>query len=306
MLALLTVLSLATAVTLGAACLPLAQDATQRIDAAVGAGVLAAGTCAAAWTTAWLALTLTCVVAARAGRRRDTLERTALRIAPAVARRFVAAALGATIAVGALPAHASEPVPVADVGWQVSSTAPTGPADTSREAHLPSATPDAAGPRTTGTQRAEVTVPSPAPQRSSTPSAPRSRASTSSPSTSRASVTAAQDATSPHERARSEGSQARKDAPVAGQRKPSTRATTSPGRETVTVRSGDTLWALAARSLGSAATNARIAHEWPRWHDANRDLIGDDPHLIRPGEILTVPTHQPTKTTPTTTDAARG
>ncbi len=292
-LALLTVLSLATAVTLGAACLPLAQDATQRIDAAVGAGVLAAGTCAAAWTTAWLALTLTCVVAARAGRRRDTLERTALRIAPAVARRFVAAALGATIAVGALPAHASDAVPVADVGWQVSSAAPSA---TSSGTHLPSGTPDAAGPGTTAPQRDDVTAQSSAAARRSTPSAPRARASTA----------ATQDATTPQEQARPEGSQARKDAPVTGQTQPSTRATTSPGRETVTVRSGDTLWALAAGALGSAATDAQIAHEWPRWHDANRNLLGDDPHLIRPGDVLTVPTHEPTTTTPTTTDAARG
>ncbi len=305
-LTLLTVLSLATAVALGAACLPLAQDATQRIDAAVGVAVLAAGTCAAAWTTAWLALTLACVVAARVGRRRDALERTALRIAPAVARRFVAAALGASIAVGALPAHASDSVPVADVGWQVSSSTSTGAAAAPRATQLPSATHDAAGSGTTGTQRADVTAQPPAAQRRSAPTAPRSRASTPSPSTSPASIAPTQDTTTPQEQARSEDSQARKDAPVTSQRKPSTRATTSPGRETVTVRSGDTLWALAAQSLGSAATDAQIAHEWPRWHDANRDLLGDDPHLIRPGEVLTVPTHPSTTTTPTTTDAARG
>lgn len=295
-LALLTALSLATAITLGAACLPLAHEATQRIDAAVGAAVLAGGTCAAAWTTAWLALTLACVGAARVGRRRDTLERTALRLAPAVARRFVAAALGASIAVGALPAHASDSVPVADVGWQVSSSASTGPDAASSEAHLPSAVHDAAGPGRTAPQRTDVTAQSSPAPRGSTPSTPRSRASTAAP----------QEATSHQEQARPEGGQARADSPVTGQRKPSARATTSPGRETVTVRSGDTLWALAARSLGSAATDAQIAHEWPRWHDANRDLLGDDPHLIRPGDILTVPTHPSTTTTPTTTDAARG
>ncbi len=305
-LVLMTVLSLATAVALGAACLPLAQDATQRIDAAVGAAVLAAGACAAAWTTAWLGLTLACVVAARAGRRRGTLERTALRIAPAVARRFVAAALGASIAVGALPAHASDLVPVADVGWQVSSTAPTGPAATSREAPIPSATPDPADLTTTAPQRADVTAQSSAAPRRSTPGTPLSRTSTPSSSTSPAASPAVRDATPAQAQARPEGSQARKDAPVTGPRKPSTQATASPGRETVTVRSGDTLWALAAGALGSAATDAQIAHEWPRWHDANRDLLGDDPHLIRPGDVLTVPTHEPTTTTPTTTDAARG
>jgi hypothetical protein len=62
---------------------------------------------------------------------------------------------------------------------------------------------------------------------------------------------------------------------------------TSPGA--VTVRHGDTLWALAANHLGPSATNQDIAVEWPRWWSANRDVIGPDPHLIRPGQRLRVP-----------------
>jgi hypothetical protein len=56
----------------------------------------------------------------------------------------------------------------------------------------------------------------------------------------------------------------------------------------VTVRPGDTLWAIAARSLRSPSVS-RIALTWPRWYAANRRTIGPDPGLIRPGERLRPP-----------------
>ena len=57
----------------------------------------------------------------------------------------------------------------------------------------------------------------------------------------------------------------------------------------VTVRPGDSLWAIAARALGGHATNARIAAAWPQWWAANRSRIGPDPGLIRPGQHLVPP-----------------
>jgi hypothetical protein len=60
-------------------------------------------------------------------------------------------------------------------------------------------------------------------------------------------------------------------------------------RSTIAVRRGDTLWSIAARHLGPAATDVEIARAWPAWWQANRDLIGDDPNLIRPGQLLQVP-----------------
>ncbi|NLJ55303.1 MAG: LysM peptidoglycan-binding domain-containing protein [Intrasporangiaceae bacterium] len=57
----------------------------------------------------------------------------------------------------------------------------------------------------------------------------------------------------------------------------------------VTVRRGDTLWDLAAAHLPPGATDAEIATEWQRWHAANRAVIGPDPDLILPGQILTIP-----------------
>ncbi|MEU4196350.1 LysM peptidoglycan-binding domain-containing protein [Kribbella sp. NPDC026611] len=60
-----------------------------------------------------------------------------------------------------------------------------------------------------------------------------------------------------------------------------------PGR--VVVREGDSLWAIAARELGPGASNAEIAARWPDWYAVNRRLIGPDPELILPGQVLRVP-----------------
>ncbi len=57
----------------------------------------------------------------------------------------------------------------------------------------------------------------------------------------------------------------------------------------VRVRPGDSLWTLAAGALPGRPTPARIAAEWPRWWAANRSVIGADPNLLHPGEVLTVP-----------------
>ena len=57
----------------------------------------------------------------------------------------------------------------------------------------------------------------------------------------------------------------------------------------VVVRRGDTLWGIAARHLGPAADLAAVASEWPRWHLANRAVIGPDPHVLLPGQRLRPP-----------------
>ena len=59
--------------------------------------------------------------------------------------------------------------------------------------------------------------------------------------------------------------------------------------ERLTVRRGDSLWSIAARHLGPGASDAEIAHEWPRWFAANAAVIGDDPDLILPGQQLAAP-----------------
>ncbi|MCU1541412.1 MAG: LysM peptidoglycan-binding protein [Arthrobacter sp.] len=61
------------------------------------------------------------------------------------------------------------------------------------------------------------------------------------------------------------------------------------GLAEVTVRAGDSLWSLAAARLGPLASDVDIAREWPRLYRANREVIGDSPHLLRPGQILRLP-----------------
>lgn len=55
------------------------------------------------------------------------------------------------------------------------------------------------------------------------------------------------------------------------------------------VRTGDTLWDLAAAELGPRATTAQIAERWHRWYASNRAAIGPDPDLLLPGTRLVRP-----------------
>lgn len=71
---------------------------------------------------------------------------------------------------------------------------------------------------------------------------------------------------------------------------PSGAADAPAAAETATVRPGDSLWSLAAARLAGRPTDAEIAAAWPRWYEANRDVVGPDPDLLLPGQVLTVPT----------------
>jgi nucleoid-associated protein YgaU len=70
---------------------------------------------------------------------------------------------------------------------------------------------------------------------------------------------------------------------------------------TVAVQAGDTLWDLAADALGGTPTDADVAAAWPRWHEANRDVIGADPDVLLPGQVLTVPSAGASSTVVSTT-----
>lgn len=63
--------------------------------------------------------------------------------------------------------------------------------------------------------------------------------------------------------------------------------------ERVVVRRGDTLWDLAAASLPPPRSEARTARAWPRWYAANRAVIGANPHLLHPGQVLHAPPAPP-------------
>ncbi len=69
-------------------------------------------------------------------------------------------------------------------------------------------------------------------------------------------------------------------------------AVTVTSSEVHVVAPGDSLWSIAAARVvarGVAATPAAVAAEWPRWYRANAAVIGDDPDLIHPGQVLTAP-----------------
>jgi hypothetical protein len=78
-----------------------------------------------------------------------------------------------------------------------------------------------------------------------------------------------------------------------------------PEPDQVVVRRGDTLWDLARRDLGPDATDAEVAESWPRWHAANRRVIGPDPGRLRPGQILHRPGPDVLRRHPDPTTGAR-
>ena len=73
-----------------------------------------------------------------------------------------------------------------------------------------------------------------------------------------------------------------------------TAAAPAPAPAPVTVLAGDSLWQIAADHLAAGATDADIAGAWPRWYDANRAVVGNDPARIRPGQVLKAPAPAPT------------
>ncbi|UPK76171.1 hypothetical protein MU582_05900 [Nocardioidaceae bacterium SCSIO 66511] len=62
------------------------------------------------------------------------------------------------------------------------------------------------------------------------------------------------------------------------------------GRSVVIVRSGDSLWRVAAERLPPGADDAAVARACKRWYAANRAAIGPDPDLLLPGTRLEPPT----------------
>lgn len=64
----------------------------------------------------------------------------------------------------------------------------------------------------------------------------------------------------------------------------------APPPRTVVVQKGDTLWSLTDDVLGPGPDDpALLAEAWPLLHEQNRDVIGEDPDLLVPGQVLTVP-----------------
>ena len=76
----------------------------------------------------------------------------------------------------------------------------------------------------------------------------------------------------------------------AGPSRPTRTSTATSGTDPeVVVGHGDTLWGLARDSLPDDAEPAEIDRRWREIYRANRDAVGADPDLIRPGQRLLLP-----------------
>jgi nucleoid-associated protein YgaU len=59
-----------------------------------------------------------------------------------------------------------------------------------------------------------------------------------------------------------------------------------PRHHVVVVRPGDTLWAIAEHDLAAPATDRQVSARWHAVYARNRGVIGSDPDLILPGQVL--------------------
>lgn len=57
----------------------------------------------------------------------------------------------------------------------------------------------------------------------------------------------------------------------------------------VVVHRGDSLWSIAARRLGHGASDAEIDRSWRELFALNREVVGADPDLLLPGQLLRLP-----------------
>lgn len=302
----------------GATALP---DASRDVGALVTAVVCAVGAMAAAWYGAWALVGASVLVTARNGRLGRILAEALGHRAPLLVRRLAMPALGASLAVGiALPAGAAPALGVsADLdpaGFPASATrvladaaspedvprlhgtggtrdtdlAPTVPArlveirpsvgEKVRRVKAPvSWVPEVstfagAGAGAEGDGAVTSSTNPPGPDTDAAPAAGSRAPSPSAAATAPGREVVAPDP-SPDEST---------DPSPDGSTGPSS---TSPANATYVVAPGDCLWTI-ARAHG-ATTDAEIARAWPTWWEENREVIGADPDLIYPGQVLRIP-----------------
>lgn len=267
-----------------------------RVEDAVELLVTGAGALGALWLAGSCAVAAACVAARAVGRTWRRGESLVHRCAPVVVRRFVAVAVGTGLGLGALapgalaaPATAPRPVVGSEAASVVGSVVGSPiPAEAPALAAT-SATDDTAGldlgwaPVAVGaTEEPAVPVASGAADEPAIPVI-------ASPGEAGAAVPFGASPV-PHG-APGSGTLDPTAAP-GGADAATTRSSEPQGAGAdaiVTVRAGDTLWAIAASHLGDGADDAAVAAAWPDWFDANRDVIGDDPDLLLPGQVLRVP-----------------
>jgi hypothetical protein len=219
------------------------------VDDLLGAAAVAAGLAIVAWWIFAVLMALAGAVLARCGKRRAADR--AGRFSPAFMRRLAAAALSAQL-LAAPMARAAEP--------------PAGPAwaPTQETAVQAQWAPTGKAEPGSGTQAVPSRLLSPPVTPEHQPPLPSVRPDwRPSPPVTDPGLLAAQPVRTAQE-------------------------TAPPARE-VTVLAGDTLWDIAAHQLGPAASDVDVALHWPRWYEANKAQIGENPHVLLPGQILKAP-----------------
>ncbi|GAA1643884.1 LysM peptidoglycan-binding domain-containing protein [Georgenia ruanii] len=273
----------------------LEQDRTFGLTAAhlpdvVTVAVLAVGTLVAAWYAATAAVALAAL--ATRGGRRHRLEGVLRRCGAPILRRAllttVATGVGVAVSLGGAAAATVEPDPTlpVDLGWgapdrsashrparlPVSPVPADSPSPPPAPPEDPAPSTDAAAPATPGAPDYPMPrTPGPRPA----PAPPHGAASPSAPATSRERTADGGE--------KSSGTHTSADSTTTRQGAPTDRHVVS---------AGESLWAIAADHLPESATDAEIAAAWPQWYRANAAVIGTDPDLIRPGQLLQTPTKE--------------
>ncbi|BDZ42915.1 hypothetical protein GCM10025865_22140 [Paraoerskovia sediminicola] len=244
----------------------------------VEAALTTVGAIASAWFAVSALAALVCLLAHVTGRRWSTVERIVARHAPVLVRRAARAAAGAglglSLSLGGTAALAAEhaPEPTVSVSTTTASTA-ADPHERARTGAGATATHASLGWRPTGTDHA--------PAATGTEALGATRSATADPTVGE-----------PHATGTRAGYGSSTDMEPTGAVAASRRSTNTVDRggpEPHVVVRGDTLWSIAAAQLPDDATDADVARATASWHSANLDVIGTDPDLILPGQVLAAP-----------------
>lgn len=219
------------------------------LESAVAGAVVGLGCLAGLALTLGSLLLLASAVLHRVGLALHHLDAVAARVTPAALRRVVAVGVGAGIGLGVVAPAGATEV---DLGWEITAeSASAGRTATEQpEADLLPAA--ATAPVMPTAVMPTAVTPTAVTPTAVTPTAVTERGTPVSPTPTATSATPA--ATAGH-----------------------------------VVSVGDSLWTIAEKHLPAGSTVGDVAAAWPAWHQANRDLIGPDPDLIRPGQVLVAP-----------------
>jgi len=269
------------------------------VGASLGLGLVATGAHAAPVTTSAAVASAVVVPSPTQASTHGPTHTPTQSPGPTTSSDAPGGALDVPVADGGAGAHDRGTAPVLDplavpdpaapsLGWPTTSTPASDPTASGQ-------TPDHAAPTPLATPT-QASTPMPAP--TSTPaSTPTSTPGPDSPAPPSAPPSAPSQTPTPTPAPTPTSAPAPAPAPVAHDPVARPTRTPAPDRQVVVLR-GDSLWSIAAAHLPSDATSADVAAAWPRWYEANRDVVGDDPDVLLPGQVL----HVPSDLTLTTTD----